>query len=47
MSKILLNDFNNIYPLEKDLPQNKLNEQDIVRTLAFFDFFAIVLFPQV
>jgi hypothetical protein len=34
MSKILLNDFNNIYPLEKDLPQNKLNEQDIVRTLA-------------
>jgi uncharacterized protein HemY len=30
----LLNDFNNIYPLEKDLPQNKLNEQDIVRTLA-------------
>jgi hypothetical protein len=29
MSKILLNDFNNIYPLEKDLPQNKLNEQDI------------------
>ncbi|CAC9458388.1 hypothetical protein [uncultured Gammaproteobacteria bacterium] len=34
MSEILLNDFNNIYPLEKDLPQNKLNEQDIVRTLA-------------
>jgi hypothetical protein len=27
MSEILLNDFNNIYPLEKDLPQNKLNEQ--------------------
>jgi hypothetical protein len=34
MSEILLNDFNNIYPLEKDLPKNKLNEQDIVRTLA-------------
>jgi NADH:ubiquinone oxidoreductase subunit C len=33
-SEILLNDFNNIYPLEKDFPQNKLNEQDIVRTLA-------------
>jgi len=34
MSEILLNNFNNIYPLEKSLPINKRNKQDIVRTLA-------------
>lgn len=34
MSEILLNDFNNIDLLEKNLPKNKLNEQDIVRLLA-------------
>jgi len=33
MAEILLNDFNEIYPLEATLPKNKLNEKDIVRVL--------------
>ena len=34
MSKILLNSFNNIYPLEKNVPESKINEQNIIRLLA-------------
>lgn len=34
MSKILLNNFNNIYPLEKDLHASKMSDKDIIRILA-------------